>query len=115
MLAVLGASWLVLAVLLWDARLEIAPTGPAPAAAFCWLLAAGTTAWVLRNPCARAEQVARDAAEYFGIFVALALFGVLGSYAVAAQTLGYSDRYLALLDRSLGFDWVAWYGTRSCR
>jgi membrane-associated phospholipid phosphatase len=110
MLSGLAASWLVLAVLLWGARLEIAPTGPAAAIAFAWLLAAAATTWVLRNPCARAEQVARDAAEYFGIFVALALFGVLGSYAVAAQTLGYSDRYLALLDRSLGFDWIAWYG-----
>jgi membrane-associated phospholipid phosphatase len=110
MVAGIGASWLVLALLLWDAHLEIAPTGPAAAAAFCWLLAAGITAYVLRNPCARAERVARDAAEYFGLFVALALFGVLGSYAVAAQTFGYSDRYLSLLDRSLGFDWIAWYG-----
>jgi len=110
MLAGLAASWLVLALLLWDARLEIAPTGPAAAAAFCWLLGAATVAWLLRNPSDRAEQVARDAAEYFGIFVALALFGVLGSYAVAAQTFGYSDASLARLDRAVGFDWVAWYG-----
>jgi membrane-associated phospholipid phosphatase len=110
MLAGLGASWLVLALLLWDAHLEIAPTGPAAAAAFCWLAAAGAIAYVLRKPCDRVEQVARDAAEYFGVFVAVALFGVLASYAVAAQTFGYSDTSLALLDRSLGFDWIAWYG-----
>jgi len=110
MLGGLAASWLVLALLLWDARLGIAPTGPAPAAAFCWLLGSGTIAWLLRTPADRAEQVARDAAEYFGVFVALALFGVLGSYAVAAQTFGYSDASLAQLDRSLGFDWIAWYG-----
>lgn len=102
-------SWVVLALLLWDARLEIAPTGPAAAAAFAWLSAAGTIAWVLRKPGARAQRIARDAAEYFGIFVALALFGVIGSYAVAAQTFGYSDRYLALLDHSLGFDWEVLY------
>jgi membrane-associated phospholipid phosphatase len=65
---------------------------------------------VLRNPRDRAQRIARDAAEYFGVFVAVGLFGVLASYAVAAQTFGYGDRYLSLIDRSLGFDWAAWYG-----
>jgi hypothetical protein len=105
----LALSWLVLALLLWAARLEVAPTGPAAMAACLSLLATSLTALVLRNPRDRAQRVARDAAEYFGVFVAVALFGVLGSYAVAAQTLGYDDRYLSLLDRSLGFDWDAWY------
>jgi hypothetical protein len=111
----LGLSWLVLALLLWVARLEVAPTGPAATAACLWLLAAAGTAYALRNPASRAEQVARDAAEYFGVFLAVALFGVLGSYAVAAQTFGYSDSYLAMLDRSLGFDWNAWYGFVAAR
>jgi hypothetical protein len=106
----LGLSWLVLVLLLWAARLEVAPTGPAAVAAYSCLLATGITAFVLRHPRGRAQRVARDAAEYFGVFVAVGLFGILASYAVAAQTFGYDDRYLSLLDRSLGFDWDAWYG-----
>jgi membrane-associated phospholipid phosphatase len=105
----LGLSWVVLALLFWTAGLEVAPNGPAINAACWFLLLAGAIAYIFRTPATRAERVARDAAEYYGVFVAVGLFGVLGSYAVAAETVGYCDHYLAALDHRLGFDWPALY------
>jgi membrane-associated phospholipid phosphatase len=95
--------------LLYAARLGVAPGGPGAVAALFWL---GSTAWAayaLRRPKTRIEAIARNAAEYFGVFVAVTLFGIVASYAVAAQSVGYVDASLSYLDSRLGFDWNAWY------
>jgi hypothetical protein len=99
----------LLLALLYAARLGIAPSGPGAIAA---LLLLGSTAWIayaLRRPRTRTETMVRDGAEYLGVFVAVTLFGIVASYAVAAQSVGYVDSWLAEADARLGFDWTAWY------
>jgi hypothetical protein len=87
----------------------VAPGGPGALAVLAWL---GTTAWAayaLRRPKTRMEAIARNAAEYFGVMVAITLFGMVASYALAAQSVGYVDSSLSYLDSLLGFDWNSWY------
>jgi len=63
-----------------------------------------------RAPRTERQRIARDAAEYFGVFVLLCLLGAVASYAVAATTHGWVDETLHRFDLAVGFDWLAWYG-----
>jgi hypothetical protein len=108
-MAGLAASAILLVVLLYAARIGVAAGGPGAVAAVLWMAITGFTAYGLRRPRSRMETVARDASEYFGVFVAVTLFGIVASYAVAAQSVGYVDGWLARVDAQLGFDWNAWY------
>lgn len=63
----------------------------------------------LRRPVGRRQRIARDFAEFFGIFLLLCLLGTLASYAAAAHSRGYVDAPLEQLDRLLGFNWISWY------
>jgi hypothetical protein len=105
----LSVSAVLMLVLLHSAQLGVAPGGPGAFAALLWLTMTGWAAYALRHPATRVERIARDAAEYFGVFMAVTLFGIVASYAVAAQSVGYVDNQLAWLDSRLGFDWGAWY------
>lgn len=108
-MAGLSASAILLVALLYAARIGVAAGGPGAVAALLWLAMTGSAAYALRRPKNRVETVARDASEYFGVFVALTLFGIVASYALAAQSVGYADDWLARMDAALGFDWNAWY------
>jgi hypothetical protein len=105
----LSVSGVLMLVLLHSAQLGVAAGGPGAVAAVLWLTMTGWVAYALRRPATRIERIGRDAAEYFGVFIALTLFGIVASYAVAAQSVGYVDTQLAWLDSRLGFDWGAWY------
>jgi len=63
-----------------------------------------------RDPRTEAQRIARDGAEYLGIFTLICLLGAIASYIVAATTSGWVDGTLHRLDTLIGFDWVAWYG-----
>jgi hypothetical protein len=105
----LSVSAMLIMILLHAARLGVAAGGPGAVAALLWLTMTGWVAYAYRNPTSRRERIARDAAEYFGVMVAVTLFGIVASYAVAAQSVGYVDSQLAWLDSQLGFDWNGWY------
>lgn len=51
----------------------------------------------------------KDFSEYFLLFMAFCLLGVIASYPVAAASSGFSDRALARIDGLMHFDWVRWY------
>ncbi|MFA5965593.1 MAG: phosphatase PAP2 family protein [Sphingomonas sp.] len=116
--SVIPARWLVLAatlglialtLMMEYERLSIAPLAPATlifAAAFA---AIATVHYTLRNPASHAQRVARDMAEYYGLFTLIALTGALASYPVSAMTSGYVDEGLVRADELLRFNWLAWY------
>lgn len=62
-----------------------------------------------RDARAGLPRISRDAAEYVSLFMAVCMFGAVAAYPVAADSLGFSDRGLAAVDRALRFDWPAWY------
>jgi len=107
--ACLGASVLVLAVLMHEAGLAIDPTaaGDLPFYA-CGALAIGLCLG-LRRRATRLQQVVHDTAEYYAVFTLIGLLGTVGSYPDAANTHGFVDATLARADAAVGFDWVAWY------
>lgn len=55
------------------------------------------------------HRIARDAAEYIGLFAAIGLVGAVASYPDAAGSSGFVDARLQAIDSWLGFDWLAWY------
>jgi hypothetical protein len=116
--SVIPARWLVLAatlglvtltLMMEYERLSIAPFAPATLIFACAFAAIGTVHYTLRNPASHAQRVARDMAEYYGLFTLIALTGALASYPVSAMTSGYVDEGLVRADQLLRFDWLAWY------
>ena len=116
--SVIPARWLVLAALMGVAalsfmmayeQLSIVPFAPATMIFGLCLTGMAVTRYVLRNPISHGQRVARDAAEYFGLFIVIALSGALASYPVSAMTSGYIDEGLQRADEMLRFNWLAWY------
>ena len=116
--SVIPGRWLVLAaiaglVMLTLAmeyeRLSIALLSPATLIFALTFGALGLVRHAFRNPISHGQRVARDMAEYYGLFTIIALTGALASYPVSAMTSGYVDEGLERADAILHFDWLAWY------
>lgn len=95
--------------LLFDAGIAIDPRAPSTLlfAAIAALLAG--LRYALRDPASAAQRVARDIAEFVGLFMAVGLLGATATYPIAATTTGSIDPLLQRIDAALHFDWVAWY------
>lgn len=63
-----------------------------------------------RNAESGWPRIARDFAEYVGLFASICLLGAMASYPIAAINHGYADASLAAIDQHLHFNWLAWYG-----
>jgi hypothetical protein len=116
--SVIPGRWLVLAaiaglVMLTLAmeyeRLSIALLSPATLIFALTFGALGMVRHAFRNPISHGQRVARDMAEYYGLFTIIALTGALASYPVSAMTSGFVDEGLERADAILHFDWLAWY------
>lgn len=104
-----GASLIVVLVLMTHAQLELDPSNPIDQL-FGLLMVGGIVARIaLSRPQTRGQHIARDAIDHVGLFSLICLVGALASYPVAANTQGFDDFALARTDRLLRFDWVRWY------
>ncbi|WP_404711842.1 phosphatase PAP2 family protein [Sphingomonas sp. MMS24-J13] len=105
----LGASMVLLAVLMAMVRMRIGPLAIGATAMY----ATGTAAVILRYLCrgdgARWRNVVRDYSEYAGLFVAVCVMGAMASYPIAAANHGFADARLEAIDQTLRFNWMAWY------
>lgn len=111
LLAGMGASALVLALLMRAAGLTIDPRDGDNIP----YLVCGAAALVLRVagpqlPWRHGRALAAMA-EYYALFTLIALLGAVASYPIAALTRGFHDAGLQRIDAALGFDWLAWYWT----
>ena len=105
----LAASILIVAMLMYGADLSIAPFAAATLTyAFVFALL-GAIRWFCRAGGTPAARVARDLAEYVGLFAAIALVGAVASYPVAAYSHGFVDPMLQRIDLALHFHWLDWY------
>lgn len=105
----LALSAAAVAMLLFRERLGIELTALSGA-----MLAAGTAAAVglryhYRDAGTRRQRMARDLAEYVGLFALISLLGAVASYPLAAASNGFVDPTLARIDHLLHFDWLHWY------
>ena len=103
------ASALLAGAMLLAAHETVSIRTPGAMAIVAGILIAGWLRLVFHDPMTRAQRVARDMAEYVGLFAAISLIGAVASYPDAAQSLGFDDPALARIDGALHFDWVAWY------
>lgn len=105
----LAFSVALLAVLMATARISLGPIAIGGAAIY----AAGAATIALRYTCrgdgGRWRNLVRDYSEYVGLFMAVCLLGALASYPIAADNHGFADARLEAIDRTLQFDWMAWY------
>lgn len=104
-----GVSGLVVAVMMAQERLILAPATFGSAAAVAILLPLAVGRLWLRQPLSLRQRQLNAFCEDAFLFLAIALLGVLASYPAAAATRGFADPALAHIDRLLHFDWVAWY------
>jgi membrane-associated phospholipid phosphatase len=103
------AGLVLLTLMMEYERLSIALLSPAALLFGLVLAALGTVRHAFRNPTSHGQRIARDMAEYFGIFTLMTLTGALASYPVSAMTSGFVDEGLERADAILHFDWIAWY------
>jgi hypothetical protein len=107
----IAASLLVLAALMASEGLRIDPTAHSVMPYYLIGSLAAGLRFGLRSPSTRLQQIARDIAEWYGLFILIALMGATATYPLAAATHGTADHALQAIDRALGFDWVGWYAT----
>lgn len=103
-------SLVLLSLMMEYEQLGVALLAPATLLFGLAFTAMGTVRYVFRNPTSHGQRIARDMAEYYGLFITIALTGALASYPVSAMTSGYVDAGLERADAILHFDWLAWYG-----
>ena len=70
---------------------------------------AAATRYALRHPPTHGRRVARDVAEYFGVFTLISLMGATATYPLSAGSHGFIDPTLQRIDAMLRFNWIAWY------
>ncbi len=104
----LSFAGVVLLIALAGLTLHLEPEILAPLGVYAAV--AGVVLCRFRDARSGLPCIARDAAEYVSLFVAVCLFGAVAAYPVAADSRGFADVALAAIDRVLGFDWSAWYG-----
>lgn len=103
------AGLVLLTLMMEYERLSIALLSPATLIFGLAFAAMGIVRHALRNPTSHGQRIARDMAEYYGIFTIITLTGALASYPVSAMTSGFADEGLQRADAILHFDWLAWY------
>jgi hypothetical protein len=108
---VLGAlsSLIGVILLMWTAKLTLDLRSPVNLVLLGFCVLACSTRYVFRTPTSRARRIARDAAEYIGLFTMICVLGALASYPAAVETTGYVDVTLERIDHFFRFDWVGWY------
>ncbi|MEO9131402.1 MAG: phosphatase PAP2 family protein [Sphingomonas sp.] len=108
MSAVVSSLAVLIAMMAWE-NLRIDPLAAIPLsiAAIAALLVG--TAYVYRRPANRAQRIARDTSEYFGLFTLIALIGATATYPLSAGSRGFVDPALQQIDALLRFNWIAWY------
>lgn len=103
----IAATLIGFAVLLVRTRIGLAaPAAILPVAAACALAA---LRYLFRQPTGNRQRIARDGAEYVGLFMLISLVGAAASYGVAAKTTGWVDAVLVRMDAAIGFGWLGWY------
>jgi len=65
--------------------------------------------YTLRHAPTRGARIARDVAEYFGLFTLISLMGATATYPLSAGSHGFIDPTLQRIDVALRFNWIAWY------
>lgn len=65
--------------------------------------------YALRHSPTRGRRIARDMAEYFGLFTLISLMGATATYPLSAGSHGFIDPTLQRIDAMLRFNWIAWY------
>ena len=105
----IGASMLLIAALLADARLSVDPFTLPALPILVWLCLTFGTAWAMRDGATRLRRTLRDGALDYGVFSLLALMGAVASYPVAALSHGFVDGTLQRIDAAFRFDWLSWY------
>lgn len=103
------AGLILLVMMMEYERLSIPLLAPATLLFALAFAALGTVRHVFRNPTSHRQRIARDMAEYYGIFTVITLTGALASYPVSAMTTGFADEGLQRADELMHFDWLAWY------
>jgi hypothetical protein len=109
MTAGLVLSFIGVTLLMWSAGLTLDPRAPANGALLFAAALASLIRYIYRAPKSRAQRIARDAAEYLGMFTVVVVLGALASYPMAVGTTGYVDATLQQIDRFFRFNWVGWY------
>lgn len=94
---------------MWSAGLSFDFFAPVNAVLLSVAVLAGSLRYAYRSPMSRAQRIARDAAEYIGLFTMVCVLGALASYPAAVGTSGYVDATLERIDHFFRFDWVGWY------
>lgn len=104
-----GVSTLAVGLLMILNRLTIPLLAPATLTFIMAGLVLAGLRYGLRDTPSRQGQMIRDSAEYVGLFVLVALLGAVASYPVAADSRGFIDPRLEMIDRLLHFNWLGWY------
>ena len=108
----MGGTLLSLAVLIalmaWQG-LRIDPWAWSTLAFSTLGIAAVATRYALRDPPTKGRRIARDVAEYFGLFTLISLMGATATYPLSAGSHGFIDPTLQQIDAMLRFNWIAWY------
>ena len=109
LLLLLAGSLVCTAAMLLREHETIRASGPG---AILFILGVAVTvlvAFAFRRPSGRRQRMARDLAEYVGLFGMTCMIGAVASYPDAAASSGYVDRALERADRTLHFDWIGMY------
>jgi hypothetical protein len=109
MTAGLLCSLVAVAILMWKAHLTLDLRAPANGALLFVGILATAIRYFYRSPDSRARRIARDTAEYLGMFTFVVVLGALASYPAAVGTTGYVDATLEQIDRFFRFNWLGWY------
>jgi membrane-associated phospholipid phosphatase len=72
-------------------------------------ITAAATRYALRHAPTQGRRIARDIAEYFGLFTLISLMGATATYPLSAGSHGFIDPTLQRIDAMLRFNWIAWY------
>ncbi|KQS04495.1 hypothetical protein ASG11_09740 [Sphingomonas sp. Leaf357] len=107
----LFATFAILALMMQRAGLAVDPWGRSTLPFYVVGAVAVAARMLLPGSAWRHARTAADGAEYYGIFIAIALMGAISCYPVSALTHGYADAKLQAVDALLHFDWLAWYTT----
>lgn len=98
----------LIALMLWQG-LRIDPWAWSTIIFFTLGVTAAATRYALRHPPTPGRRIARDIAEYFGLFTLISLMGAIATYPLSAGTQGFIDPTLQRIDDMLRFNWLAWY------
>jgi hypothetical protein len=102
-------TFAILALLMQRAGLSVDPWARSTLPFYAVGIVAISARMFLPGSGWRHSRVVSDCAEYYGIFITIALMGAVSCYPVVALTHGYADAKLQAVDELLHFDWLVWY------